>query len=172
MAKKKNAPVLRNNLRNEPAEKFRTVNRMNGIVTMIEYTSEDDIKAYELEPTYRELTGGGESDWIRVYSGSVTTTGDDPEGIIGEIGELFPENTQAIRININLNTYIVCRYNHPRITNNKVIYGDITMGEAWTYPFVVIDIAGTPDSPQKKWGLYTPEAGTYGITIDIPNLQI
>ena len=62
MAKKRNAPVLRNNLRNEPAEKFRTVNRMNGIVTMVEYTSEDDIKAYELEPTFRELTGGGSGD--------------------------------------------------------------------------------------------------------------
>lgn len=37
---------------------YRAINRMNGIVTMIEYTSEDDIKAYELEPTYRELGGG------------------------------------------------------------------------------------------------------------------
>lgn len=61
MAKKKNAPVLKNNLRNTPAEKFRTVNRMNGIVTMVEYTGEDDIKAYELKPTYRELGGGGGS---------------------------------------------------------------------------------------------------------------
>lgn len=61
MAKKKNAPVLKNNLRNVPAEKFRAVNRMNGIVTMVEYTGEDDIKAYELEPTYRELGGEGGS---------------------------------------------------------------------------------------------------------------
>lgn len=61
MARKKNAPVLKNNLRDVPADKFRAVNRMNGIVTMVEYTSEDDIKAYELEPTYRELGGGGGS---------------------------------------------------------------------------------------------------------------
>jgi len=59
MAKKKNAPVLKNNLRNTPAEKFRAINRMNGVVTMVEYTGEDDIKAYELEPTYKELGDGG-----------------------------------------------------------------------------------------------------------------
>ena len=37
--------------------KKRSVARMNGIATMIEYTDENDIKAYELEPTYRELGG-------------------------------------------------------------------------------------------------------------------
>ena len=41
--------------------KNRTINRMDGIVTMVEYTNEDDIKAYELEPTFREL-GGGSND--------------------------------------------------------------------------------------------------------------
>lgn len=58
MAKKKKAPAIKSNLRDVPADKFRAVNRMNGIVTMVEYTSEDDIKAYELEPTFRELGGG------------------------------------------------------------------------------------------------------------------
>ena len=59
MARKKNAPAIKSNLRDVPADKFRAVNRMNGIVTMVEYTSEDDIKAYEMEPTFRELGGGG-----------------------------------------------------------------------------------------------------------------
>lgn len=59
MARKKKAPAIKSNLRDVPADKFRAVNRMNGIVTMVEYSSEDDIKAYELEPTFRELGGGG-----------------------------------------------------------------------------------------------------------------
>lgn len=93
MAKKRNAPVLRNN--NEPAEKFRTVNRMNGIVTMVEYSSEDDIKAYELEPTFRELTGGGSSDLSisevtlvssdgQNYTANITlSTGEEPDYCTG-----------------------------------------------------------------------------------------
>lgn len=67
MARKKNAPAIKSNLRDVPANKFRAVNRMNGIVTMVEYTSEDDIKAYELEPTYREL-GGVEIDSDNAYA--------------------------------------------------------------------------------------------------------
>ena len=39
--------------------KKRSVARMNGIVTMVEYTDENDIKAYELEPTYQEIGGSG-----------------------------------------------------------------------------------------------------------------
>lgn len=38
---------------------YKAINRMKGIVTMVEYNSEDDIKAYELEPTYQEIGGGG-----------------------------------------------------------------------------------------------------------------
>lgn len=47
--------------------KQRSVARMNGIVTMIEYTDENDIKAYELEPTYRELTGGSSMSKTTLY---------------------------------------------------------------------------------------------------------
>ena len=39
--------------------KKRSVARMGGITTMVEYTDENDIKAYELEPTYQEIGGGG-----------------------------------------------------------------------------------------------------------------
>lgn len=63
MARKKNAPAIKSNLRDVPADKFRAINRMDGIVTMVEYSSEDDIKAYELEPTFRELGGGGSGDF-------------------------------------------------------------------------------------------------------------
>lgn len=58
MARAKKAPIVRNIINDAP-NTYRAINRMNGIVTMIEHTSEDDIKAYELEPTYRELGGGG-----------------------------------------------------------------------------------------------------------------
>lgn len=60
MARKKKAPVVRNIINDTP-NTYRAINRMNGIVTMIEYTGEDDIKAYELEPTYQEIGGGGSS---------------------------------------------------------------------------------------------------------------
>lgn len=76
MAKKKNAPVLKNNLRNAPAEKFRAVNRMNGIITMVEYTGEDDIKAYELEPNYRELGGGSGGSILPLLTVKLTTNGE------------------------------------------------------------------------------------------------
>lgn len=41
--------------------KKRAVNKMNDVVTMVELTNEDDIKVFELEPTFRELGGGGSS---------------------------------------------------------------------------------------------------------------
>lgn len=82
MARKKNAPAIKSNLRDVPADKFRAVNRMNGIVTMVEYTSEDDIKAYELEPTYQEIGGGGGVD-NPVLTINVVAT-----GVSGEIGAL------------------------------------------------------------------------------------
>lgn len=82
MARKKNAPAIKSNLRDVPADKFRAVNRMNGIVTMVEYSSEDDIKAYELEPTYQEIGGGGGID-NPVLTVNVVAT-----GVSGEIGAL------------------------------------------------------------------------------------
>ena len=57
---------------------YRAINRMNGIVTMIEHTGEDDIKAYELEPTYRELGGGGSSDFTIA---KLTFTTSDPVAV-------------------------------------------------------------------------------------------
>jgi len=64
MAKTKKAPVVRNVINNNIPNTYRAINRMNGIVTMIEYTGEDDIKAYELEPTYREIGGGGGAQYV------------------------------------------------------------------------------------------------------------
>lgn len=77
MARKKKAPAIKSNLRDVPADKFRAVNRMNGIVTMVEYSSEDDIKAYELEPTFRELGGGG---GVEINNPTLTINYHNPAG--------------------------------------------------------------------------------------------
>lgn len=61
---------------------YKAINRMKGIVTMVEYNSEDDIKAYELEPTYQEIGGGGGID------NPVLTVNVDATGVSGEIGAL------------------------------------------------------------------------------------
>lgn len=82
MARKKKAPVVRNVINNNIPNTYRAINRMNGIVTMIEYTGEDDIKAYELEPTYQEIGGGGGID-NPVLTVNVVAT-----GVSGEIGAL------------------------------------------------------------------------------------
>ena len=82
MARKKKAPVVRNIINDTP-NTYRVINRMNGIVTMIEYTGEDDIKAYELEPTYQEIGGGGGGIDNPVLSINVVAT-----GVSGDIGAL------------------------------------------------------------------------------------
>lgn len=74
MARTKKAPVVRNVINNNIPNSYRAINHMNGIVTMIEYTGEDDIKAYELEPNYREL-GGGNSDFSVATLTIVNNTG-------------------------------------------------------------------------------------------------
>ena len=62
MARKKKAPAIKGNLRNLPDKKQRAIDRIGNIVTMIEVTNGTDIKAYELEPVYQEIGGGGGGD--------------------------------------------------------------------------------------------------------------
>lgn len=81
MARKKKTPIVRNIINDTP-NTYRAINRMNGIVTMIEYTGEDDIKAYELEPTYQEI-GGGVG-----LSNPVLTINVVATGVSGEIGAI------------------------------------------------------------------------------------
>ena len=82
MTRKKKAPVVRNII-NGTLNTYRAINRMNGIVTMIEYTGEDDIKAYELEPTYQEIGGGGGE-----LNNPLLTISVDATGVSGDIGAL------------------------------------------------------------------------------------
>lgn len=74
MARKKKAPAIKSNLRNLPDKKQRAIDRIGNIVTMIEITNDTDIKAYELEPEYRELTGGS-SDFTTAKLSIVNETG-------------------------------------------------------------------------------------------------
>lgn len=82
MARKKKAPAVKGNLRNLPDKKQRAIDRFGNIVTMIEVTNGTDIKAYELEPVYQEIGGGGGVD------NPVLTINVDATAGFGDIGAI------------------------------------------------------------------------------------
>lgn len=110
MARAKKAPVVKSVILDNAPNTYRAINRMNGIVTMIEHTSEDNIKAYELEPTYRELGGGGGGTLYKTVFGPITQEIEpDEEGhyIINNYDSDVLANNELFILEINMDNPII-----------------------------------------------------------------